>query len=187
MPNSRLRMLLAANLISLAGYYFFVPLYALFATEVGATPAVIGLLWSFYSLAMAVWILAIARFASRFNQDKLVVLGFGMAAIGSASFFLVSDVTSLALALLVNSLVAGVLLPAYKTVYARNQDKGRESQEWSLYDSSSMLAIAAGSAIGGLIIATHGFTGIFTLMTLVQVLAVLIAYSEFKKNAKAAS
>jgi predicted MFS family arabinose efflux permease len=69
-----------------------------------------------------------------------------------------------------------VTLPAYKTLFARNESRGKESQQWSWLDAGNMFSTAAGSALGGLIIGLFGFRGIFITMASVQFIAAIIAY-----------
>lgn len=171
-----LRYLLFVNLFSLAGFYTFAPLYALYAHTFNISPKNISLIWGGYSLLMACFILFFGKFENRKSKGRLVVMGYFIYAIGALLFLTVHDQKSLELVLAFNALGSGITLPAYKTLFAKNEIKGRESQQWSWLDAGGMFAVAAGGALGGFIVGTFGFHGIFIAMASIQTLAAVIAY-----------
>ena len=177
---SKIKILIAINLISLTGFQVFVPLYALFATDVGAEPAQISLIWSYYSLVMAAMIFLMGKYENHRSKERFLVLGYFLYAIGAYSFLLVQNVPMLVFILTINAIGSGITLPAYKTVFAKSEDKGRESEEWAWFDSSNMLAAAGGAALGGLIIGIFDFTGLFLVMGTIQLSAAIIAWLYFR-------
>ncbi len=113
----------------------------------------------------------------------MVVLGYFIYAIGAISFLFVHNEKSLIVVLLLNALGAGVTLPAYKTLFAKNEVRGRESEQWSWLDAGNMFAAAIGAGIGGIIIGSFGFKGIFVTMAAIQLVAALIAHKTlFRKT-----
>jgi MFS family permease len=171
-----LRYLLFVDLFSLAGYYTFAPLYALFAHNFGISPRNISLIWGGYSLLMACLILLFGKLENRKNKGRLVVFGYFLYALGALLFLMVHSETSLEVVLAFNALGAGVTLPAYKTLFAKNESRGKESQQWSWLDGGNMFSTAAGGALGGIIIGTFGFRGIFIATSGIQFVAAIIAY-----------
>ena len=184
MKRKRLNILLTIYLASQVGYYAFAPLYALFAHNLDVTPRDIGLLWAVYSFASAIFILIFGRLENHMRKESAIIIGYILYAAGSIAFLMVNDQRSLIFVLLLNALAAGITLPAYKTLYAKNQDRGKESEEWSWSDAGNMFASAIGAAIGGLIIGVFGFKGLFIAMAVIQGVAAMIAYSYFHKSAR---
>ena len=105
-----------------------------------------------------------------------MVPGYFIYAIGAISFLLVHNEKSLIIVLLFNALGAGVTLPAYKTLFAKNEVRGRESEQWSWLDAGNMFSAAIGAGIGGIIVGSFGFKGVFVTMAAIQLVAALIAY-----------
>jgi MFS family permease len=171
-----LRFLLFVNLFSLVGYNTFAPLYALFAHSFAIPPKNISLIWGGYSLLTACFILLFGKYENRRKKGKPLVLGFFIYACGALLFLVVHSERSLELVLAFNSLGSGVTLPAYKTLFAKNAVRGRESEQWSWLDAGNMFAAAAGGAIGGIIIGIFGFHGIFIAMAAIQLVAAIVAY-----------
>ena len=179
MKQKRIKLLLVINLISLAGYYTFAPLYALFAHGFGIDAKTISLIWSGYSLITAILILLMGKIENKLKKGRMIILGYFIYALGALAFLLVHNETSLLFVLAFNAVGAGITLPAYKTMFAKNEAKGKESEQWSWLDAGNMFAAALGAAIGGIIIGFFGFPGLFITMASVQLVAAVIAYQTF--------
>ncbi len=179
MKQKRLKYLLFVNLFSLAGFYTFAPLYALFARGFGLDPKTISLIWGGYSLVTAVFILLMGRLENNMKKGRVVVLGYFLYAFGALSFLTVHSEKSLIIVLIINALGAGVTLPAYKTMFAKSESRGKESEQWSWLDAGNMFAAAIGAGIGGLIIGAFGFRGLFITMASIQTIAAFVAYKAF--------
>lgn len=177
--QKRLKYLLFVNLFSLAGFYTFAPLYSLFAHNFGIAPKVIGFIWSGYSLLTALFILVMGRIENKMKKGTMISIGYFIYALGALSFLLVHNEKSLIIVLAFNALGAGVTLPAYKTMFAKSEAKGKESEQWSWLDAGNMFAAALGAGIGGLIIGTFGFKGLFIAMATIQTMAAFVAYRVF--------
>ena len=120
--------------------------------------------------------LRVRQAREQFQQKKVLILGYFLYSLGSFSFLLANNITSLILILIFNALISGLVFPAYKTVFGKSEDKGRESEEWAWFDSSTMLASAVGAGLGGVVIGVFGFTGLFITMGTIQFIAALIAW-----------
>jgi MFS family permease len=185
MKRKRLNILLSIYLASQAGYYVFAPLYGLFAHNLNISARDIGLIWAIYSLAMALFILIFGKLENRIRKERAIVLGYSIYVLGALSFLLVTNETTLICVLLFNALGAGITLPAYKTLFAKSQDRGKESEEWSWSDAGNMFASAIGAALGGIIVGAFGFSALFITMASIQALAAVIAYTHFHIIGKA--
>ena len=80
------------------------------------------------------------------------------------------------IALAINALASGITFPAYKTLFARNETKGKESEQWAWLDAGNMLSAAIGAGIGGLLVSTYGFHGLFMSMAVMQFAATTVSY-----------
>lgn len=121
-------------------------------------------------------ILLFGKYENRKKKGKPLVVGFFIYACGALLFLTVHSKLSLELVLAFNSLGSGVALPAYKTLFAKNESRGKESEQWSWLEAGNMFATAAGGALGGIIIGTFGFRGIFITMASIQFVAAIVAY-----------
>lgn len=183
MKQKHLKSLLIVFLLIQVSFYSFAPLYALFAQDLGLTPQSLSFVWSGYSVLTATFILIIGRLENSIKKGKAICIGYTIYAFASLSFLLVIDIKSLILVLSLNAFAGGITIPAYKTLFAKSESKGKESEQWAWLDASNMLAAAAGAGIGGLIIGAFGFDGLFISMASIQVIAAVVAYKYFYKVA----
>ncbi|MGH7234046.1 MAG: MFS transporter [Candidatus Saccharimonadales bacterium] len=178
--NRKLRLLLYIYIFSQVGFYIFSPLYALFAKSINITPRYIGFIWSAYSFLTAIFILIFGKFENHRRKEKFIKVGVYLYPIADLLFLTVHSAQGLLFVLAINALGAGITFPALKTMFARNQNRGKESEEWSWMDSSNMFAGAVGAAIGGVVISIYGFSGLFITMAIVQFLAATIAHTALR-------
>lgn len=179
MKQRKIRFLLAVFLLNQIAFYSFAPLYALFASNFDASPKSIAFIWSASSLLTAIFILVIGRFENTLRKGRMISIGYALYGIGSLTMLLVNSKETLLLALGISALAGGVTFPAYKTMFAKNESRGKESEQWAWLDASNMLAASAGAALGGIIIAAFGFNGLFISMASIQFVAALVAFKNF--------
>ncbi len=182
MPNKKIRYLLLANYINLFGFAFFVPLYALFVTGLGAEPGIVGLSAGVGIYATAIMILLFGRYENKQkHKEKMVVIGFFWLAAAAASFMFVQEIWQLFAVQLFNAVGLGILTPALKAIYAESEDKGRETQEWSFWDGGNAFFTATGAVLGGFLLSALGsFKSLFALIAVVQLVGALVSIKILK-------
>jgi MFS family permease len=184
MIKIQLKFLLTAFLVMQIGFYAFSPLYALYARNLGVSPRDIGLLWGAYSLASALLILLLGRFQNKRPKEKFIKAGLCMFVVSDLTILGIHTLDGLIVFLALGAIGSGLFFPAQKTLFAKTQNRGRESEEWAWLDSGNMFAAAIGSGIGGIILGLYGFRALFVAMTLFQLTAALIAFIGLNTNAK---
>ena len=126
--------------------------------------------------AAALMIILFGKYEDRIkNKEKLVVIGYFLMAAGAASYLLVSSIGELFAVQLFNAIGVGLLTPAWRTAYAKSEDKGRETEEWAFMEGGNRFFIATGAVIGGFILKYYSFKAIFVVMAVLQLGAALVA------------
>jgi MFS family permease len=166
-------------LLSQIAFYSFAPLYAIFAADLHLSLKSISFIWSGYSLLTAAFILLMGKLENNKHKGQMLVVGYSIYCCGSLSFLLVHNAHMLLVALCISALAAGVTFPAYKTMFANSQSVGKESEQWAWLDAGNMFAAAAGAGIGGLIVSSFGFTGLFLGIATMQLFAAFVAHRQF--------
>lgn len=179
MKQKQLKFLLLVFLLSQIAFYSFAPLYALFASGLGLSASKIGYIWSGYSLLTAIFILLMGALENKSKKGKAICFGYLLFTVGSLSLVFVQSEVALMVALAINALAGGVTFPAYKTMFAQRESKGRESEQWAWLDASNMFAASIGAGVGGLIIGIRDFRTLFITMACLQFIAALIAIKYF--------
>ncbi|HET9850768.1 MAG TPA: MFS transporter [Candidatus Saccharimonadales bacterium] len=185
MVNTKIRYLLFSNYLNLLGFSIFTPLFAIFVLNLRNDPSLVGLAWGVNLYAAALMILLFGKYEDRWrHKEQLVVIGFFLLAAGGAAYLLVHSIWQLFAIQAFNAIGTGVLTPAWRTVYAKSEDKGRETLEWSFVDGGAKFFSATGAVIGGLILKFYSFRAIFILICLIQLLAGIVALSLLKNKSK---
>jgi MFS family permease len=67
----------------------------------------------------------------------------------------------------------GVASPAKYSLFTEHLDKDKATTEWSLYDAITLIGIASATALGGFIASLYGFTFLFVLASIVNLLGIV--------------
>jgi len=185
--NSKARILLYANYLNFFGIAFFTPLFALFVADINAGPEMVGIAWAVNMYAAALMIIVFGKYEDHIkNKEKLVVVGYFLMAAGAASYLLVSSLGELFAVQLFNAIGVGILTPAWRTVYAKSEDRGKETEEWAFMEGGNRFFIATGAIIGGFILKYYSFKVIFVVMAVLQLIAAFVAMQLLQPKASAA-
>lgn len=165
--NRALRVLLLSNSLILISLGMLVPIYALFVERVGGGALTAGLTAGAIGLTSAVSALISGRLVDRVDPHKTrIVLAGGWATIGCALllYLLVDSITTLFIAQIILGFVKTISAPAIDTLYARHLDKSTTGQEYGIWEANFFLTAGIGAVLGGVIVNTFGFDGVFIAM-----------------------
>jgi MFS family permease len=184
--NKRLRVLLLCNFANLFAFSLFLPLYAIFALNIGASASTISYLYAANTMGTAIMVFFFGYTADRLRVRPVVfvIAGYFIMAAGAFAYLAVTDVKSLLAVQLFNAVGSGLMVPAWKTSFSKLVDRGSEGSEWSLYDGGSMLMTSLGAAAGGWVISHHSFQTMFILIGTMEMLAAVAAYALLKSTPK---
>lgn len=183
--KTELKLLLLCNYLNLFGFGLFTPIYAIFVLGLGGTAFEAASSWALYGFITGGAILFFGRLEdSSFNKHKLVAAGYFAAAAGALAFYFVENFTQFYIALAVNALAVGILLPAWKALYTKYEDRGAEAGEWSLFDGGNYISAAIAALAGGYLITFYGFKSLFLSMFAIQILAAFVSLKLLKGKAK---
>jgi MFS family permease len=180
--KKELDILLFASYLNTFGFGFFGPIYAIYVTNIGGTLIDTSLSWALYSLVMGVLIIYFGKIEDRTNKRLMVVIGYFMLAVGILSYAFVQNKAQLFLVQMFNGVGVAVLNPAFKALYAKNQDKGKETYEWSLWEGGERIMMATSAIVGGLIAALLSFKIMFYIMFSLHLVAALISLKLLDKS-----
>lgn len=175
MIKPKLKLFLTVYLLSQVGFYIYLPLHALFASGLHIAPKDIALLWSYFSLLTAILILVFGKIENTRKKETFLAVGMLFYIIADLLLLVVGSFAGLAGTLTIHAFAGGMTFPAVKTLFAKNETRGRESEEWSWMDSGNMFAAAVGSAIGAIVLILDNFKGIFLSMAVMHLLAGIVA------------
>lgn len=181
--KKQIRILLFCSYLNVFAYALFSPLYAVFVQKFDTNLLVISASWGVYALFQGVVMIIFGKVEDRLKDKRpMIVAGYFLLAVGALSFAFISTVHQLYVVQAVNALANGILLPAWKAVYSKAQDKGKEAQEWSLFDGGNLILVSMAAFVGGYVVTTIGFQNLFFIIFLVQLATAIFSIKILKKS-----
>lgn len=172
-----------ATIFSSMSIQFLVPFYAIFVENIGGGLILAGATWAIYKVVSGLTILFTSTLSDKYDPYNFIVLGFGLRVIGTAGYFLVSGPIHLLTVQIIQGVAHAFIVPSYRKIYSTNLDKGHEAVEWSYPSAGSEVAQGIAVLVGGIIVASIGFTWLFGVMLLAHVISLIFAIL-IKKRSK---
>ncbi len=106
------------------------------------------------------------------HKEKLVLIGYALAALGALSYVFVDTQAKLVGTQVVLGLSEAVLVPAFDAVFSEYLDKRRSASEWGDQEALYYFTTAIGALAGGYIAAAFGFRTLFLAMFALSVISI---------------
>ncbi len=158
------------------------PIYALFALQIGGDILVASTAIAIYTAVIGALILIFGRFEDKLDKKKVFIAGRAINVVGIAGYIFVSSPTDLFIVQGILGIAIAMMNPTFEALYSRGLRKGHEAFEWSVWEGSINLVVAAAAIIGGLVAATLGFKVLFIFMAVTALLGFVTATFLTKKN-----
>jgi MFS family permease len=173
--NNRLKSLVIGNSFFIFGGSLIIPVYALFAEDIGAGVQLMGILFAVKFIANAVADLIIMHMPD--NHERTVAIYRGSMVIRGFAWLCVGLFPSIPMLLavqIVTGLAEGFGTPAFSTLMANSLDKGKHMKQWATWDLIKNPLIAAGGVLSGTVVNAYGFGAMFYMMGSLAIIAALI-------------
>lgn len=176
--NLKSSFLLISNFFNVFGWALLTPLYALYATQLGASPQAVTFIWSFYTLLAGALMMLLGWAEDRIkNRSRLLTVGYAIQTVGVGMLFLATNVRMLVIALGIYAVGTGFVMPIWKVMYAQNGPRGREATGWGFFHGMNTLLISVAAAISGFLFVAAGFKGILGLMVIMHGFAGIMSFA----------
>jgi MFS family permease len=167
----RWKFLLLLDLLNVFAFAFWGPLFILYAVHLGAKPSLAGLLYGLYTAIHAAAFLFFGHLDKQHRRIKMIGLGFLGQAAAAIIFFFTTKPVLLILPLSISAIAGGAIAPAWKALYTRAVEVGKEGKAWSFYDAGEAGVIAAGTTLAGLLISLVSYRAIFIPLGVLNLIA----------------
>jgi len=189
--NTKIKLLTLLDVFSLYGMSLLSPIFAVFVIEKidGGNLQIVGIALAINLLVANFLSLVTAKYfdKTRGNADeyKYLLLGYIAISLLPVFYIWIDVIWQVYLIQAISGLMAAISYPAWRGLYARSMDKGREAFEWSFNSSVNGLKAASAAIIGGFIAENFGFNYVFIIapiMGIPGVIALLKIRKYFTKN-----
>lgn len=166
-----------------------IPIFAIFAaTKIpGGNTEVAAASFSTYLIVRVIFELISGRYLSKSNDlQKFIIsiIGIILMSVGYVGFALTKNVFSLFLFYGVIGMGLGIASPAKNCLFSSHLDKDKEVTEWSIYDGFVFMGMAMAATIGGFVANRYGFTFLFYLVAVTNLLSIIpyVLYAKKKRT-----
>jgi MFS family permease len=176
--SMRWKILLTLDLLNVFAFAFWGPLFTAYAVHLGASLSLAGFLYGFYTLLHALAFLAGGKLSDKKNKQLLIATGYFIQALTAFVFIAIDRPAYLVIPLAISAVAGGIIAPAWKSLFTKVLQKGKEGRIWSFYDSGEAFVIAGGTFIAGILGSMFGFKAIFIPLFVLNIVAVVISFDK---------
>ena len=186
--NAVVRAFIISEIFLWSSWNAIIPIFAIFAaTKIpGGNTEIAASSFSAYLIVRVIFELASGKYLSKSTDAQkfaMSILGIVLISLGYVGFALTKNVSSLFIFYGVIGMGLGIASPAKNCLFSSHLDKDKEVTEWSIYDGFVFMGMAMSATIGGFIANRYGFTFLFYLVAVTNLLSV-IPYLLYAKNGK---
>lgn len=152
------------------------PLFAVFTEKIGGSILDISWAWAIYLGITGIGVIIIGRISDKLRRgkEKLMIIGYGLTALFTFSYLLVSTPLHLFLVQAGLGIALAFANPTWYALYAKHSPGIRSSGYfWGLADGQGRIFTAIAILLGGFIVQRVSFEALFITMGLIQVAATL--------------
>jgi len=172
--TKKLKILLYGGNIWFFGEGMLGPLFAVFAERIGGDILDISWAWATYLIVTGIINIVIGRVIDgKDSKLKIMVIGYGLNALFTFGYLLVSSPWHLFLVQAGLGLAAAMATPTWDALYAKYGDKKHDTYVWGLASGEALIITGLAIIVGGLIVNYFSFTLLFVTMGIIQIIATL--------------
>lgn len=165
------------------------PIFAIFAASQipGGNTEVAAASFSTYLIVRVIFELISGKYLSKSSEMQkfiVTIIGIILISAGYVGFALTKNVHSLFIFYGIIGMGLGIASPAKNSLFSSHLDKDKEVTEWSMYDGFVFMGMAMSATIGGFVANRYGFTFLFYLVAITNLLSIIpyILYAKRKKG-----
>jgi predicted MFS family arabinose efflux permease len=190
--NAIVKAFILSEIFLWSSWNAIIPIFAIFAaTKIpGGNTEVAAASFSTYLIVRVIFELISGRYLSKSTDGQkfaISILGIILISLGYVGFAMTRNVSSLFIFYGVIGMGLGIASPAKNCLFSSHLDKDKEVTEWSIYDGFVFMGMAMAATIGGFVANRYGFTFLFYLVAVTNLLSIIpyVLYAEKKRTVAA--
>jgi MFS family permease len=167
-------LLCFAIFIASIGGGIIVPVFPVYVKEFGTSGLLLGVMFSTYSLSMALCTPYIGRLSDKLGKKWFITLGFALTSIISLAYVWVENPSQLIFIRFINGVSIAMILPIIMAFIGELSPQGQEGSYMGIYSMSMFLGIATGPVMGGIIVDKYDMGAAFYVLAGVMGIAFIL-------------
>ena len=173
--NTKIKLLTLLDVLSLYGINLLSPIFSVFVIEKidGGDLKVVGIALAINLFIGELFSLVTAKYFDKTKGDtdeyKYLLVGYTIISFLPVLYIWVDSIWQVYFVQFLSGLMVAISYPAWRGLYARSIDKGREAFEWSFNASANGLMAASAALISGFIAEKFGFDYVFIIAPIIGI------------------
>jgi len=153
------------------------PLYAIFTEKIGGDILDITWAWSTYLIFTGLFYILVGKLVNRKKYKvKLLFIGYLLNALLTFCYLLVDEPVELFLVQIGLGIAEAIGTPIWDALFASSLHKEHDTYAWGLSTGQSQIVSGIAFGFGGLLAYYYSFNLLFTIMGIIQLIAVGVVY-----------
>lgn len=175
--NKFLKFLLLGQSINVLADHLLTPIFAIFILGIGGNAQIAGFLWGIQFAVSAVVGFFVLKFRDKKNLDlSLVKLNYLIKCLAWTLLIFNQSIPAMIIVQIMIGFASAIGGPSFNSLVSEHLDKNQHIQDWGTFQLTANIVVAISSVLGGLIMANYGFTYIFILMAILELLSLLVIH-----------
>ena len=184
--NLRLGVLGLAIFVSMLGVGMVVPFLPIYASQMGATGVMLGVIFSAFSAARSLLMPYVGILSDRYGRKPFIVLGLCGSAAVALAMIAAATPWQLVLARTGHGVFAAMILPVSMALLADVTPTGREGRSFGSFNTALLLGLGVGPLVGGTIYDLMGVNANFIFWAALSLSSMVLVAIKIKEPPAAA-
>lgn len=173
--NTKVKLLTLLDIFSLYGLNLLSPIFSVFVIQKieGGNLKVVGIALAINLFVSNIFSLIMARYFDKTKGDndeyKFLLIGYTVISLLPLVYIWVSSIWHVYLMQFLSGFMVAISYPAWRGLYTRSIDKGKEAFEMTFNASANGIMAASAALVSGLIAERFGFNYVFMIAPIIGV------------------
>ncbi|HKK45806.1 MAG TPA: MFS transporter, partial [Balneolaceae bacterium] len=175
-PKTTFIGLFVANMAAMLGMGILLPILSPFAKRLGASGAIVGIIFAGYALARGIFSPLFGRSSDKYGRKNFMLVGLAMYAILSLGYSWLHSIWVLGILWSFQGIASAMVTPIAQSYIGDITPLGQEGSVMNLFYLGQFGGIAVGPVIGGYLADQYSLDAPFYVMTAAAILGFLLVY-----------
>jgi len=175
-PKKTFTGLFVANMAAMLGMGILLPILSPFAKRLGATGAIVGIIFAGYALARGVFSPLFGRTSDKYGRKNFMLIGLVMYAVLSLGYSWLHSILVLGILWFFQGIASSMVTPIAQSYIGDITPLGKEGRVMNLFYLGQFGGVAIGPVIGGYLADHYSLDAPFYVMTAAAILGFLLVY-----------
>jgi MFS family permease len=180
--NKKLNILLLGSNIWIFADSMLGPLFAVFTKRIGGDILDISWAWATYFVFTGVLTIIIGRVSDRYKKEGFLVFGYGLTAICTFGYLLVSSPMHLFFIQAGLGVALAFCNPTWYALYGKYTPKESSGYTWGIADGLGKILSGIAIFVGGAVVVMFSFDALFIIMGSLFIIATFVQFFMILKS-----